>query len=60
MEYIRKTRMEDAANMLKFSDYPIQRIAEYYQFETQTHSSIFVCSLFPAGFLLHQLPSPLK
>lgn len=37
MEYIRKKRIEAAANMLKYSDFHIQRIAEYYQFKTQTH-----------------------
>jgi len=36
MEYIRKNRIEAAVNMLKYSDFHIQRIAEYYQFKTQT------------------------
>lgn len=40
MEYIRKARVEAAANMLKYSDYPVQRIAEYYQFKTQTHFGV--------------------
>ena len=40
MEYIRKNRIEAAANMLKYSDFHIQRIAEYYQFKTQTHFGV--------------------
>lgn len=40
MDYVRQTRMEAAANMLKYSDFSIQRIAEYYQFKTQTHFGV--------------------
>lgn len=40
MEYIRKARISAAQNMLKYSDYDVQRIATYYQFKTQSHFSM--------------------
>ena len=40
MEYIRNERIESAKNMLKYSDFSIQRIADYYQFRTQSHFGV--------------------
>ena len=36
-QYIMKERCERAANLLKYSDYPISVIAEYYCFSSQSH-----------------------
>ena len=36
-EYVSKERCEHAANMLKFTDYGISVIAEYFCFSTQSH-----------------------
>ena len=42
MEYIRRERIEASKNMLKYSDFNITRIANYYQFKSQSHfSAIF-------------------
>lgn len=40
MNYVYKSRIDAACNMLKFSDYPIGRIAAYFQFKTQSHFSV--------------------
>ena len=36
-QYIMKERCEHAANLLKYSDYPIAVIAEYFGFSSQSH-----------------------
>lgn len=40
MDYIYRSRIDMACNMLKFSDYSIGRIATYFQFKTQSHFSV--------------------
>ncbi len=36
MEYVRRERIEAACRMLKYSNYSIQRIADYYHFKNQS------------------------
>lgn len=38
-QYIRKKKIEAAANMIKFSDYSLSDITEYFGFATQSHFS---------------------
>lgn len=40
MDYIYKSRIDVACNMLKFSNYSVGRIAFYFQFKTQSHFSV--------------------
>lgn len=40
IEYIQKERVLAAQNMLKYSDYDIMRIANYFQFKTQSHFGV--------------------
>lgn len=36
-QYILRERLEHSANLLKYSDYPISLIAEYFKFSSQSH-----------------------
>lgn len=40
MQYILRERVFAAANMLKYSDYDIMRIASYFHFQTQSHFGV--------------------
>ena len=40
MEYIYRERVTAASNMLKYSNFSIARIANYFQFKTQSHFSV--------------------
>lgn len=50
MNYVQSERIRVAANMLTYSDYSIIRIANYFQFQTQSH--------FSAVFKKHMHMSP--
>ena len=40
MQYILRERVQAAANMLKYSDFDIMRIASYFHFQTQSHFGV--------------------
>ena len=40
MQYILRERVFAAANMLKYSDFDIMRIATYFHFQTQSHFGV--------------------
>lgn len=40
MQYILRERVHAAANMLKYSDFEIMRIASYFQFQSQSHFGV--------------------
>lgn len=40
MQYILRERVQAAANMLKYSDYEIVRIASYFHFKSQSHFGV--------------------